>query len=94
MSVEQAQALVRRVAQDPDFVARLNELPVDQKHSALAAEGYGDVKLRHLSQALPAAAGGELTDEEFSSVVGAGDTSTISVTAVASAAAAMGAAAG
>jgi hypothetical protein len=100
MSVDQARALMRRMTADPDFAARLRDTPIEEKRGVLVAEGYGDVKLTHISQALPESRGGELTDEEFASVVGAGDTTTIvsaasgpaeSVVSVAAASAAMGA---
>jgi predicted ribosomally synthesized peptide with nif11-like leader len=76
MSIEQAIALMNRAATDPEFLARLNETPVDQKRAVLVAEGYGDVKIAHLSQAIPASLGGELSDEEFAAVAGGGSTAT------------------
>jgi predicted ribosomally synthesized peptide with nif11-like leader len=85
VSIEQAHALIRRTAEDPDFVARLESTSVQDKRALLAAEGYGDVTLRHLSQALPESAGGELTDEEFAAVAGAGNTVTTIVSGAQSA---------
>ena len=81
MTVEQAQALIARVVSDPDFVSRLEAAPPEQRRAILTEEGYGDVKLRHLSRALPESAGGELTDEEFAAVAG-GATGTGTVSAV------------
>ena len=82
MSVEQARALVKKATTDSEFVARLERAPDSEKRAILQAEGFGDVKLAHLSEALPESSGGELSDEEFTSVVGAGSTTTISASAV------------
>ena len=70
MSVEQARGLLQKVAEDEEFRARLDSAPHDQKRSILAEAGFGDVKLRDISMALPESAGGELSDEEMEQVAG------------------------
>lgn len=77
MSVEQAKQLVKKVSQDADFRAKLDAAPIADKRAILKENGFGDVMLRHVSQALPSSSGGELTDEEFSAVAGGGATSTV-----------------
>lgn len=74
MSTDQARQLVQRVRDDPEFRARLEAAPSDQKRAVLESEGFGDVKLRHLSESLPESQGGELSDEEFAAVAGGGVT--------------------
>lgn len=86
MSLEQAQALVRRTATDPDFRARLDNAPIEDRRAILEAEGYGDVKLSHLSKALPESAGGELSDDEFLAVAGGNATTAITISVAGSAA--------
>ena len=73
MSVEQARGLLQKVAEDEEFRARLDSAPHDQKRSILAEAGFGDVKQRDISRALPDSAGGELSDEEIAAVAGDGD---------------------
>jgi predicted ribosomally synthesized peptide with nif11-like leader len=71
MSIQQAQAMVKRLAEDETFRQRLEAAPTPQeKRAILTAEGYGDIKLRHVSQALPTSMGGELSDEELGAVAG------------------------
>ncbi len=70
MSTEQAAALVRRVQTDGEFRTRLTDAATEDRRAILTDEGYGDVKLTHVSQALPASHGGELSDEEFAAVTG------------------------
>ncbi|MEO1056853.1 MAG: Nif11-like leader peptide family RiPP precursor [Actinomycetota bacterium] len=70
MSDEQAAALVRRVLEDPEFARRLEATPFDERRALLRAEGYGDVRLRHVASALPESVGGELSDDEFAAVAG------------------------
>lgn len=79
MSTEQARDLVRRVTSDAEFRDRLDQAPYDRKRAILSEEGYGDVRLRHVSEALPESAGGALTDEEFAAVAGAGVTTVVTV---------------
>jgi Nif11 domain len=81
MSVEEAQQLVQRAIDDPDFRARLENASQEEKRSVLESEGYGNVTLSHVSQALPGSAGGELSDEEFAAVAGAGGNTTVSMAA-------------
>ncbi|MEO1056850.1 MAG: Nif11 family protein [Actinomycetota bacterium] len=77
MSVELAQGLVRRLATDADFRARLEGAATPAEGRAiLRAEGFGDVALAHMSAALPEHAGGELSDEEFAAVAGGSHTTT------------------
>jgi Nif11 domain len=77
MSTDQARQLVKRVIDDDEFRERLDATPNEEKRALLAREGYGDVKLRHLSDALPQSSGGELSDEEFAAVAGGGKTTTL-----------------
>ncbi|MEO1056324.1 MAG: Nif11-like leader peptide family RiPP precursor [Actinomycetota bacterium] len=92
MSVELATELVRRVHSDPEFRQRLQTADPADRRAILLDQGYGDIRLSHVSQALPQSSGGELSDEEFAAVAGAGTTSDvvsgIGVTMVAAAAAA------
>ena len=90
MSIELARELVERVASDDVFRTRLEETPLEQRRALLEAEGFGDVRLKHLSAALPDSIGGELSDEEFSAVAGGGKTGTIIQAATAGAATAAG----
>lgn len=94
MSVEQAKQLVKKASQDADFRAKLNAAPVADRRAILEENGFGDVKLRHMSQALPNSSGGELTDEEFAAVAGGGTTTTVVISAAAAAASHVAAAAG
>ncbi|MEO1058200.1 MAG: Nif11 family protein [Actinomycetota bacterium] len=76
MSIEQAQALIRRLNDDEEFQQRFIDTPAEDRRALLEAEGYGDVRPPHLAHTLPKSAGGELTDDEFAAVAGAGgDTS-------------------
>jgi predicted ribosomally synthesized peptide with nif11-like leader len=79
MSVEQAQAFLKRIHEDEAFRTRVEAAPTPaDKRAILEAEGYGEVKLRHLSQVLPESMGGELSDEELQQVSG-GDISMLTV---------------
>ena len=77
MSTAQANAMIQQLLTDQDFRERLEAAPVEGKRAVLAAEGYGDVKLAHLSAVLPESSGGELTDEEFAAVAGGRGTGTL-----------------
>ena len=77
MSVDQARAFVNRVLTDPEFVERLEAAPPAERRGILTEEGYGDVRLMSLTQALPQSAGGELSDEEFAAVAGGVNTTNI-----------------
>lgn len=83
MSVEQAKGLVEKVSSDSDFRERLEAAPVGERRTILEEHGFGDVKIAHVSGATPESNGGELSDEEFAAVAGAGNTTTV-VTIVAS----------
>jgi predicted ribosomally synthesized peptide with nif11-like leader len=88
MSVEQARALIKRLSEDEVFRQRVEDAPTPtDKRAILADAGYGDVKLRHISQALPESAGGELTDADLDLVAGGGSVNwgDVSVTTAASA---------
>lgn len=86
MSVEKAQELLRRTASDDEFRARLEAATQDEKRAILREEGFADVKLSHVSKALPESAGGELSDEEFAAVAGgSGKTTNVTISAAASA---------
>jgi predicted ribosomally synthesized peptide with nif11-like leader len=77
MSAEQAQAFLKRIAEDEAFRQRLGAAPApSDKRAILTAEGYGDVRLRHFSEALPQSLGGELSDDELVEVAGGLDSST------------------
>ncbi|MEO1056852.1 MAG: Nif11-like leader peptide family RiPP precursor [Actinomycetota bacterium] len=76
MSVDQAKAVVQRFQTDPEFVARIQAAAPDERRAIIEEEGYGDVTLASLSQALPERHGGELSDEEFDAVAGGGSTGT------------------
>ncbi len=70
MSDEQAAALIRRMVDDADFVARIEAAPVESRRAILREEGYGDVRLKNVAAMLPKSAGGELSDEDFAAVSG------------------------
>ncbi len=76
MSDDAARALVRRLSTDTEFAERLRDLPPDERRALLDSEGYEGVRLKHMANALPESSGGELSDEEFAAVVGAGSTET------------------
>lgn len=86
MSVEQARGLVQKVADDADFRASLEAAGAGERRAILDEHGFGDVKISHVSEAVPESQGGELSDEEFAAVAGGGNTTTIVVTAASSAA--------
>ncbi|MEO1056323.1 MAG: Nif11 family protein [Actinomycetota bacterium] len=75
MSVEQARQLVQRLSSDDEFRNRLEQAAPTDRPAVLSAEGYGDVRLSHISQALPHSHGGELSDAEFAAVSGGEDLS-------------------
>ena len=58
--MEQARGLLQRIGADPEFAERLERALFDQKRTVLVEAGFGDLKLRCLSQALPESAGGEI----------------------------------
>ena len=70
MSVDRARALIQRVSTDEEFARRLIEAPVEDRRQIIESAGFGDVRLSHMSEALPERAGGELSDEEFAAVAG------------------------
>lgn len=66
MSVDQAQALIKRVAEDATLRERLESADYAEKHKILQEEGFGDVRLSHLVKVLPPEMGGEATEQELS----------------------------
>ncbi len=84
MSVEQATELVRRVQSDPEFRQRMETADPADLRAILTEQGYGDIRLTHISQALPRSSGGELSDAEFAAVAGGGDTASDVVSVVGS----------
>ncbi len=70
MSVDQATQFIQRVQNDAAFRQRLEHADPGDRRAILTEEGYGDMRLSHLSAALPKSHGGELSDEEFAAVAG------------------------
>lgn len=77
MSAEQAKGLVQKVSQDADFRAQLEGASLEERRALLAENGFGDIKMKHIADATPVKAGGEMSDEEFAAVAGAGNTTTV-----------------
>ena len=71
MSIEQARAFLDRLEHDPEFRARLEgAADFDERNAIVVAEGYGEVRLNHVRDALSVSEGGELSDEELAGVAG------------------------
>lgn len=77
MSAEQARGLVQKVSEDADFRAQLEGASLAERRALLEEHGFGDIKMKHIADATPEKAGGEMSDEEFAAVAGAGNTTTI-----------------
>ena len=82
MSTDLARDLIARYTTDAEFRERVERAPFEEKRAILEAEGFGEVRLRHLAEMLPESAGGELSDEEFAAVAGGDGTLTVATAAV------------
>jgi predicted ribosomally synthesized peptide with nif11-like leader len=80
MSVQQAEAFVARVQEDPDFAERLNALKDDPTavQALVAAEGF-DATPAEIFNVFLETFGSELTEEQLAAVAGGFDETTFVV---------------
>ena len=74
MSIQQAEAFVARVQEDPDFADRLTALKADPTavHALVVAEGF-DATPEEIRDAFLEAFGSELSEEQIAAIVGGTD---------------------
>ena len=73
MSIQQAEAFVARVQEDPDFADRLTALKADPTavHALVVAEGF-DATPEEIRDAFLEAFGSELSEEQLAAIAGGG----------------------
>ena len=71
MSIQQAEAFVARVQEDPDFADRLTALKADPTavHALVVAEGF-DATPEEIRDAFLEAFGSELSEEQLAAIAG------------------------
>ena len=83
MSIQQAEAFVARVQEDPDFAERLTALKDDPTaaQALVVAEGF-DATPEEIRDAVLEAFGSELTEEQIAAIVGGTSDAVIAVSTV------------